>query len=435
VRIVTSPAAPPREPPVYRPLGLLAFAAAIVGGTPIGLRLLAWLYLGAPAPGPEWRLLHAHVQVFGFFATLIPGVAQHLMPRFTGQPVVRRRIVPLLTAAFAIALVLRAVGTASESAAPLVVAAGLQTAGFLAFAWQVWRMLAPPPLALLRWQLTGATVAFALAMGAETVARSQALAAGLTVPSDAWMRAIHAVGLYAVLGWVLGVLLRAGPMFVPGWGVALPLARGVAVALALAAAAAVVAEAVDWPTTATTLALSRAGDVLALVAVVAVALGAGAFRRVGATLPVIGRSGPESRIFRLAVVCAVAAFVGFLATAVLAASGMPVHLLTDAFRHLLTVGFVTSVVVAMTFRLIPVLEGVALPWPCLRAVALSSLIAAVVVRTAQVPIAYLAPSLAPVVALSGVLVWIALVSVGANLVAAIARRRPETIPSPPDRIR
>jgi hypothetical protein len=422
VRVVASPAAPPREPPVYRPLGLLAFAAAILGGTPIGFRLLAWLYLGASAPGPEWRLLHAHVQVFGFFATLIPGVAQHLMPRFTGQPVVRRRIVPLLTAAFGIALVLRAAGTASESPAALVVAAALQAAGFLAFAWQVWRTLDPPPLALLRWQLTGATLAFALAMGAETVARWQALAAGLAVPSDAPMRAVHAVGLYAVLGWVLGVLLRAGPMFVPGWAVAPSLARGVALALALAAAVAVAAEAGDWANASTGLALARAGDALALAAVVAVALGAGALRQARATLPVIGRSGPESRIFRVGVVCAVVAFVGCLATAVLAASGVPDHLLTDAVRHLVTVGFVTAVVVAMAFRLIPVLEGVALPWPWLRTVALASLIAAVVARTAQVPIAYLAPSLAPVVALSGVLVWIALVSVGANLVAAIARR-------------
>ena len=53
--------------------------ATLVVGTPLGLAMLAWLYLGGPAvPGPL-VLLHAHVQVFGFFATLIPGVAAHLL--------------------------------------------------------------------------------------------------------------------------------------------------------------------------------------------------------------------------------------------------------------------------------------------------------------------------------------------------------------------
>jgi hypothetical protein len=37
--------------------------------------MLAWLYASAPAVGFETRLLHAHVQTFGFFATLIVGVA------------------------------------------------------------------------------------------------------------------------------------------------------------------------------------------------------------------------------------------------------------------------------------------------------------------------------------------------------------------------
>jgi hypothetical protein len=37
--------------------------------------MLAWLYSGAPAVAVEWRLLHASLQIFGFFGTLIVGVA------------------------------------------------------------------------------------------------------------------------------------------------------------------------------------------------------------------------------------------------------------------------------------------------------------------------------------------------------------------------
>jgi hypothetical protein len=418
------PGAPalPAEPPVYRPLALLAFAATIAVGTPVGLRLLAWLYLGASAPGPGWRLLHAHVQLFGFFAVLIPGVAQHLLPRFTGRPVARHPLVAWLAAGFGLALALRVAGTAGDRAAALLAAAVLQSAGFAAFAAQVWRTLDPPPLALLRRQLAGATGAFALAMTAEAVARAQALGAGSSVPAEAVMRAVHAVGLYAVLAWVLGVLSRAGPMFVPGWTVATPVARSLAPALTLAAVLAVAAEIADAGAPAA-LALARSGDALAVAAVVAGTAGAGAFRTAPrAALPVIGRSGPEARIFRLAVACAVASFPAFVLAAILAAVGVVVHLLTDAARHLLTVGFVTAVVVAMAFRLIPVLEGVALPWPALRTVAFWALLSAVVLRTLELPIAHLRPDVAVLVALSGVAAWIAVAAAGACLAAAIVRR-------------
>jgi hypothetical protein len=75
-----------QEPRVYRPFAALALAATLAGGSPLGIWLLAWLYLGAAAVPAEWLLLHAHLQLFGFFGTLMMGVAQHLLPRFTGRP-------------------------------------------------------------------------------------------------------------------------------------------------------------------------------------------------------------------------------------------------------------------------------------------------------------------------------------------------------------
>jgi hypothetical protein len=105
-----------------------------------------------------------------------------------------------------------------------------------------------------------------------------------------------------------------------------------------------------------------------------------------------------------------------------AAAGSPVHVATDAVRHLFTVGFLTAIVVGMAFRLIPVLEWTALPWPSLRPVAFVTLVGAVVLRTAEVVVPWGLTPIAPAVALSGVLAWIAVACVAVNLVGAIARR-------------
>jgi hypothetical protein len=136
----------------------------------------------------------------------------------------------------------------------------------------------------------------------------------------------------------------------------------------------------------------------------------------------LSRSREETRIFRVGIVSAVVGGLGAAVLALAAGSALPQHALADALRHLVTVGFLTSVVVAMTFRLIPVLEGTALPWPRLRTVALVALLGAIVLRTAQGLTGLDAARLGPAVALSGMLAWTALAAVTANLAAAMLRR-------------
>jgi hypothetical protein len=115
--------------------------------------------------------------------------------------------------------------------------------------------------------------------------------------------------------------------------------------------------------------------------------------------------------------------VGLPLAALLAWGGREVHVLADAARHLLTVGFMLAVVIAMLFRLVPVLERVALPWPRLRALALWALAGAVILRTGEVAVAAGATALAPAVAASGALAWVALAAVAANLLGALAGAR------------
>ncbi len=409
--------------PVYRSFALLAFATTLTVGTPVGAWMLAWLYWGAPAAPITWVLLHANLQIFGFFATLIPGMAPHLFDRFAGHPVPRQPVTPWVLGLLAAALALRISGTWAASPAPVLVASLLQAAAFLLFASWVRRALDPPELAFLRLHLTASTAWLALACLLETILRWRALELGLASPPLATMRAVHAMGILGgVLGWVLGVLLRAGPMFVPGWSVPRGTARVIPWTLALGVLVTLAGETGPWRG-ATGAAVARLGELLALGTISVVAIAGGAFKRARGVLPMVSRSAEESRIFRLATVSALGALAGFAVAAAGTALGAQTHLIADAARHLLTVGFLTSVVVAMAFRLIPVLELVALPWPGLRRVVFWALLGGVTLRSAELGAAYAAPAIAPLVPLSGVLVWVAVACVTANLARAILAPR------------
>jgi hypothetical protein len=407
------------EPRVYRPFAVLAFGGSVLVGTPLGIWLLAWFHLGAPALSVEWLLLHAAVQVFGLFGTLIVGVAHHLLPRFTGRPVAASALTPWLAGLLAAGLALRAVAVVSGAAALAPAGALTQGVAFALFAAWVWRTLDPPPLARLRRHLAASSAWLAVACVLEVGVRMAALSTGHAVPDLGAMRAVHSVALLGgVIGWVSGVLLRAGPMFVPGWQVPRPVVTLVlwgpllAVVLSVAALPA-------GPVAA--IALARLADLAALGALAAVFVSAGALRRSGRALRMLSRSHPESRILRLGAACALAGALGAAGLGLGAGAAFPQHTLADALRHLLTIGVLTSIVVAMTFRLIPVLEGVALSWPGLRTVAFVALLASVFLRVAQGLAVYGWPWLGPAVALSGVLAWIALAAVTVSLTAAMLR--------------
>jgi hypothetical protein len=413
-----------REPPVYRPFALIALGTTLLVGTPLGTWMLARLYWGGGPVPAEHVWLHAHLQVFGFFGTLIVGVAHHLVPRFAGRPVGAVPLRPWIAVVIGAALALRIGATVANAAAPVVAAALAQAFAFGLFGVWVWRMLRAPHLAVTRAALCAATAWFAAALLVEAIIRARA-ALGLDPlagPDPGGMRAVHAMAVYGgIAGWIVGVMLRAGPMLVPRWRAADRLARFAPWVLGLGLALAAVGAAGPWPS-ALRVALERAGEALALSTVAAVALTGGAFRRAPGALPMLARGGPETRLFRMAILAAAAAAAGSAGAALLAWGTVPLSLLADVLRHLVTVGFLTSMVLAMAFRLIPVIEGAALPWPRLRGLAFWALLAGVLVRTAQTLADYGLEGALPAVPFSGVLVWIALACLAANLLGAVRRQ-------------
>jgi NnrS protein len=410
------------EPPVYRPFALLAFAATLAAGTPLGFAMLAWLYAHGPAVSFETRLLHAHLQIFGFFATLIVGVAPHLVARFTGRPTTRLPAARPIALLLGSGLVLRIAGASVPSTAMLVAAGAAQTLAFALFATWLSRALNAPPLALVRRHLLVATTWILGGLALEVALRAAAIVMGVPAPGAAGVHLAQTMALVGgVLGWMLGVLLRAGPMFVVGWRVPTGAARAVPITLALAIVASGAAE-TGLVSASGREVLARLGDALATGTLVAIAALAGAWRSPRATLPMLARSPAEKRLFLVALASAGVATAASALGAGAGLVGYAVPLLGDAVRHLLTVGVMGGIVVAMTFRLIPVLEAAPLPWPWLRTLAFAALVGSVALRSAEVLVGAGTTALAPLVALSGPLAWLAFAAPAANLAAILARR-------------
>jgi hypothetical protein len=386
--------------------------------------MLARLHWGG-GPGPaEHVWLHAHLQVFGFFATLIVGVAHHLVPRFAGLPVTDDVLARWLVSLIGTALSLRIGGAAALMPRFVMVAALLQAGAFGLFAAWVWRRLAAPALATTRVALGAASAWLCLGLVVEAMARGQAILGPDTLagPDPGAMRAAHAMAIYGgVAGWIVGVVLRAGPMLVPQWRAPDRLARLAPWSLGLAVVVTGVGAGGPWRSQAG-VALERAGEALALITVAAVAVLGGAFRRPSGAFPMLGHRGPETRLFRLAMVSAAIAGVGSVAAAAsLGWAGVPLSLLADALRHLVTVGFLTAMALGMGFRLLPVVSGVPLRWPRLRGAAFWALLAGVIVRTAEVVADWGVIGVLAVVPVSGLLVWLALGCLAVNVLGAARR--------------
>jgi cbb3-type cytochrome oxidase subunit 1 len=121
---------------------------------------LAWLAAGvslgiAMAVHPAWavyRTAHLHMNLLGFVAMMIFGVAYHVIPRFTGHPLHNRRLAAvqwwlanLGLALFVLGLALLPNTMYSTAARVIVGAGGLLsgTAAYL-FVYNIWRTIDGP---------------------------------------------------------------------------------------------------------------------------------------------------------------------------------------------------------------------------------------------------------------------------------------------------
>ena len=131
---------------------------------------LGWLALAvslgvAMGVHPAWliyRPAHMHMALLGFVAMMIFGVAYHVIPRFTGNPLHNRRLAAVHWGIANAGLLLMVIGFlvrphASGTAVPLLGGGGtLAAVGAYAFTYNLWRTLdavrkpSPPGVPLAR---------------------------------------------------------------------------------------------------------------------------------------------------------------------------------------------------------------------------------------------------------------------------------------------
>ena len=116
---------------------------------------LVWLGLGVTlglvmAVVPAWtryRTLHLHLNLVGFVAMMIFGVAYHVMPRFSGNALHNRRLAVVHFWLANAGLMVLAVGFGARAhvgarAWPMLLVGGLAiVAGSYAFIYNIWRTL------------------------------------------------------------------------------------------------------------------------------------------------------------------------------------------------------------------------------------------------------------------------------------------------------
>ncbi|HWT79625.1 MAG TPA: hypothetical protein VN648_12640, partial [Candidatus Methylomirabilis sp.] len=214
--------APPAilETPIYRPFALGALAVTLVGATPIGAIALFRLFAAIGFVSPIWLQLHGHLQIFGFAGLLIMGVGPHLILRFSHRPLRRPASVTVTFGLVVLGIGGRIVATVvGRSAVGFLLVSGMaETLAFTIFAvWVTAQVRVAEPRFPSDWLMVTGAWWFAAALAIETAGLTWATATGHDPAVASPGPGLHAMSLYGgIFGWILGVAVRAVPMFIPG---------------------------------------------------------------------------------------------------------------------------------------------------------------------------------------------------------------------------
>ncbi|HET7787597.1 MAG TPA: hypothetical protein VFL36_16615 [Myxococcales bacterium] len=423
----------PKHPLLIKPFAAVGLLAGLAGST-LGAVLILRIHLALGPVSPLWKQVHGQAQVFGFIVPLVVGFGTYLVPRVVSGRPIRAGLLRPAAAAFALAAcadfaVPLASGTAALALrrvlALLIAAAGLAAAAALYEPLRAVRRGGEPPRGHER--LLGATLAF-LALGALVDA-----AAWWSSPADGDLPASLASGAWrlTIEGFAVGMgLTISARMFAGFLGIPPALSYSPVGRATVARERLFVAAAWAW---AASVALGGAADVFAsfrLASVADIVFAAGIVPlslQLGlartADGPGIDRTrdpffpvGARAAYGLLALAAVIGAVAG--AADLLGASAHTLWL--DARRHLLTIGFLLTLIATMAGRLAPGFAGRPLALPHLRTFAVLGFAASALLRSLEGVAGQWGPAgLLWASGLSGPLAAAALVALAASLAATL----------------
>ncbi len=423
----------------------LTLALAI--GLLLGLAALWQITLGLALP-VDWNALieaHGHVQVYGFVALFLAGVAFHVVPRFRGRPLHRRRAALAVLPLFALGALARATAQLADLPVLLLGSAALEVGGTACLI-----LALADPLELRASRGRGRSreawepwVVWGLGWLGVTGALDVALAARLALTGAAWTPPslidpfLHAVLYGFVGGFVFGVALRTLPVFM---GLRQPRYAQTARALVLWQAGVVVTVAVQLaaaaqgvPATGTLRSLTEAGVLLgAALELMALLLFVGAIglygrvaeRDVGLALPRQYETFVRTGFGWLAIALGLTVVLEAGATL----TGRPAGFSqVQALRHAVALGFVAQLMLGMASRIVPVFSGRALRWTPLLWLGFVALNAGALLRVApEFLVGYAGASDAPL-AISGALAFVGIGAAAGSLGGTFLCRCGDTV--------
>ncbi len=366
-------AAPPVSgpaPPLFSPHFLVgSLLLTLTLGATTGMINLIRIAAGGEVP-IDHRQIHGHTQVLGFAALFLMGIAYHAFPRILGVGGVRPG--RAARASFWLMLsgvLLRNAGQpfglhpagrlASLFSGILELAAGLL---FARYVFDVLRQAPPGKYAKrdpMHVFVAGGTACFVLALLLAAAQGAWLAGHADTVLPAALNEPFYFAALYGfLLAWIYGFGHRVVSMFL---GVGAPV-RGTAEAAFVAQMIGVACAAVSWvPGIPDAAGLALRDAAWALVAISALLfLGGNGFLWRRSNLPMLRTPGSPTVAIRMAFGwLAVWAVLQLGAVLVVRTTEFPARNLwwADAARHAFTIGFLTLLIVGMSFRILPVFSG------------------------------------------------------------------------------
>ncbi len=352
---------------LYRRFLKAALLFTFTGGSLLGASALILMGLRGELGGIGRGLIqvHGHYQLFGWVGLFVIGVAYHILPRLTGVPLPSYRAASFSFVMLSAGTVLRTFQALDPSplrSALLVAGALLELGGCLSFLWTIGKILMSQSGGWKPYQSYLAAGTVWLCVSAlVNLAHASFLALRGEVEVPPWLNlpflTLFLVGF--VTFWILGVSLRTLPVFMglrtrPVISSALPVPLSASVLLLAAGEGMIVA---GGP---------QAGRIL---------FGIGGFGTAAClalftwALGILGPSGEAEpgldrgyeKFLRLGYAWLLISGLMLAAFSVLSVTGRSMdHALAGAYRHAITVGFITTVMVGMASRIVPVFRGVPL---------------------------------------------------------------------------